>query len=336
MREIAAWCVAVRAPAAIVRGVLAAVDAAAAANSEELLERAAASARSVLPRAALREDAGPIAPRTADATTTYENGLVRATLSSTGALLDCTAPSAGSIVALGNVVTLDRGWRGRAPGEPDGSAVRDGAFEVLLRLADARCALNVEVRAREPFVRCEAAVRGRGTLVVENCFTASEVLVECGGPNRERFAVVRAPDAALALLSLDGAQWKQRALRGEGTAVDQHVAEANGLATAAWAFVPVPDGESMGALEHLWQRYAHGPRVRLFRSIDDAVVVETCAPASEEGWVQVSVRECNGVAATMRVRSAGRMSEAVGAAIEAEDLVAPLAAFERRTLRVRF
>lgn len=315
MRETAAWCVAVRAPAAVVRGVLAAVDAAAAAGSEERLERAAASARSVLPRAARRDDEGPVVAQIAGATATYDNAFIRATFASSGALLECSAPSAGNILALGNVVTLDRGWRGRS---------------------DAGCTTSVEVRRREPFVRCEAIVGGRGALVVENRFTASEVRVERGGPAGERFAVVRASEAALALFSLDGAQWKRRALRAGGTAVDQRIVEGDADAPRAWAFVPVPAGESIGALEHVWQRYAYGPRVRLFRSLDEAVVVDTCAPASEEGWVEVSVRECNGLAASMRVRSAGRAVEAVGAAIEGEDLVAPLAAFERRTLRVRF
>ncbi len=302
---------------------------------EELI-RLTASANGMLPRARPANDRPAVDPVADGGDWLFDNGIVRARVAANGSLTQCTLANGPSLVAPANVAVVDAGrWRGIKHAKPVSSAVVDDALEVHLVAGAAKIAMRVELRPDEPFLRVNAAAAGTGALRMEHRFAAPRVAL-CG-PDGERCALISADTAAIAICALDLAAWKVRELPKGGVAVDAPLGAIDGDgAAASWAFAPLRVDASKGEAETLWQQFAYETRVRLFQSTDYGVLVEGCGPADDGDGVMVTVRECNGVAGTMRVRCGGRMREADGATIEQEYLVAPIGASETREIRVRF
>jgi len=239
--------------------------------------------------------------------------------------------------------------------------------------------MRIELRDGERSLRVELDVdwRARRTLLrVENRFAVQTGEVTYGSPHGtlvrsalrntpaerakfevpgQRFAAVRdARGEGAAILSLDTYGWSALSQGSEialghsllrGTTWPDPEADI-GSHRLAYAFAPVRS-ISIGALERAWIRFAHEPRVRLFTSENQSVLVVACKPAEDRDGAIVRVRECDGQACSARLRSGARVAaaHAVDAlerrienpvAIENETLVFDLKAFELRSLRVRF
>ncbi len=87
--------------------------------------------------------------------------------------------------------------------------------------------------------------------------------------------------------------------------------------------------------------------MRLFTTEDEDVLVVACKPAEDRDGAIVRVRECDGQARSVRLRSGARVASAHAVdalerpvenavSIEGETLVFELNAFELRSFRVRF
>lgn len=330
-----AWCVAVRgAPSAL--GVLTKrLNAALASRDADELTRLAASASAILPRGRAPDVPAQNDPIAEGDGWTFDNGVASARILANGVLTECARSDARSIVAPANVLVVEAGWRGHKQAKAVAGTVAGGGADLQLSAGGARLAMRVELQAGEPFVRVDVAAAGSGDAWVENRFAASRVTL-CG-PQRERCALIASDTAALAILALDAARWRQRELPKGGVAVDMQLGDVAGEgASASWAFAPLAADASAGEAEAMWQRFVYGPRVRLFQSTEYGVLVEGCGPADDGDGVIVTLRECDGRARDMRVRCGGRMREAEGATIDREYLVAPIGANETRELRVRF
>ena len=171
----------------------------------------------------------------------------------------------------------------------------------------------------------------------------------------QRFALARDSSAAFALLSLDTYGWSARTLPKGGIHVGHSLLRGTtwpdptadqGHNSFAYAFAPA-GADSIGALEHLWERFAHESRVRLFVSEQEHVIVAAVKPAQDGRGVIVRIRECDGTAGIARIRCGGRVRgvEPVDAmerpcagtvSIEAETLVAPIGPFALRSFRAVF
>ena len=114
----------------------------------------------------------------------------------------------------------------------------------------------------------------------------------------------------------------------------------------SYAYAPFASART-GALERAWLRFVHEPRVRLFTTEDESILVVACKPAEDGDGAVLRVRECDGEARIVRLRSGARVVsvQAVDAlerpiesavALENETLVFQMKAFEIRSFRVRF
>ena len=159
----------------------------------------------------------------------------------------------------------------------------------------------------------------------------------------------------LAFFALDSYGWSARTLPGGGIQLGHSLLRGTtwpdpeadlGEARLSWAYAPFA-GATTGAIERAWESFAYERRVRLFTTSDDAVLVVACKPAADGDGVIVRVRECDGTARPLRLRSGGRMREAVAVdglerplpndvRIENEELVATIPGFGLRSFRVRF
>lgn len=290
----------------------------------------------MLPRAPAGTTRSACAPTEAGEGWSFDNGLVRARVLANGVLVECALAGGASVVAPANVAAVDGGrWRGIKRAKAVSSATVDDTLELHLLVGAARIAMRVELRAAEPFLRVDAAAAGAGDLRMEHRFAASRV-APCG-PRGERCALVGGDAAAIAVFALDPVAWNVRELPKGGVEVDAPLGTVGGDGIgASWAFAPLQADAGKGLAEALWQRFAYESRVRLFQSTDYGVLVESCGPADDGDGVVITLRECEGVASTLRVRCGGRMREAEGATIEQEYLVAPIGANETRVVRVRF
>lgn len=172
----------------------------------------------------------------------------------------------------------------------------------------------------------------------------------------QRYAVARDDtQTGLAIFSLDTYGWSARVLPKGGVQIGHSLLRGTtwpderadlGEHHVSYAFAPF-NGVGTGELERAWLQFAHEPRVRLFTCEDPAVLVVACKPAHDGDGVVVRVRECDGAAREVALRCAARMTDAASAdalerpveraiGIEQEHLRFELAAYELRTLRVRF
>jgi alpha-mannosidase len=255
----------------------------------------------------------------------------------------------------------------------------DGALELDFDFDGSPGEMRIELREGEPFLRIELDVdwHARRTLLrVENRFAVETREVTYGSPHGtivrsalretpaerakfevpgQRFAAVRdARGEGAAVLSLDTYGWSALSDGAEialghsllrGTVWPDPDADG-GPHRLSYAYAPLGSAGT-SALERAWLRFAHEPRVRLFTTEDESVLVVACKPAEDRGGAIVRVRECDGEARIVRLRSGARVAsvQAVDAlerpiesavALENETLVFEMKAFEIRSFRVRF
>ncbi len=240
--------------------------------------------------------------------------------------------------------------------------------------------MRIALCAGEPFLRVDLNVKWRERqrlLRVENWLAVQTDRVTYGAPHGivqrsalrqtpeqqakfevpgQRFAAVQ--DAAgdgLAMFSLDTYGWSARTLPGGGVRLGHSLLRGTTWPDAgadlgehqfSYAYAPLA-GASTGSLESAWMRFAHEPRVRLFSTSDEAVLVVACKPAEDGDGVVVRVRECNGAQHRVSLRSGARMTQALSVdalersidrpvRIEQESLVFDMSPYELRSFRVRF
>jgi alpha-mannosidase len=422
--ELAAWCVAIRAPAAALENLSNGLRDAwqivlrnqfhdvlpgtsirdvyedvvgEYARANEHVDRTIAATRSMLPRAARRGRADrSCAPARDGDAWRFDNGLIGVRVLDNGTIVHCAAAGGKNIVAQANALALyrdrpakweawnvDAGYeRSRRAGKPGAASVVDDALQVPFDLGRSGATMRIGLMDGEPFLRVDLTVdwrERRRLLRVENWLPLAAPRATYGSPHGtierstrrdtpqerskfevpgQRFAVVRDDDGAgLAIFSLDTYGWSARTLEAGGVRVGHSLLRGTtwpdehadlGRHDLAWAFVPLAPGVSIGTLERTWQRFAHEPRVLLFRCSDDSVLVTCCKPAEDGDGVIVRVRECDGIARSADIFCGGRMRavEAVDGLerplsgqplpIQGEAFVATLPAFGLRTYRVRF
>jgi hypothetical protein len=340
--EQLAWCTAMHSPREIVERLRAYLDEARQARDErarELVATIAGSAAAMLPRG--RERTPELAaPRRDDDSYLFDNGSVQARFGDKGELLELTARGLENGVAHANLLSARRGRRilRTAPGQ---ARVADHGLEVPFLIGDSPATLRVTLVGGEPFVRADLAVhwRERGArLVLENWFTVSAEPPWFGVSDAHLCALDDAR-AGIAVFALDTIGWSVRALpKGGAHVAHTLVSEPAAAVQRSWAFAPL-HGATPGKIEAAWERFAYPPRVRLFTSDTPNVIVAACAPAPDGDGVVVTVRECEGRDAPLRLRCGARMRSAEPAEevrIEAEELVAMIRAHATASFRVRF
>lgn len=255
----------------------------------------------------------------------------------------------------------------------------ESGLEIDVTIGASPATLRLALHAGEPFLRVDLAVdwQERQTLLrVENWLAIDTAAVTYGAAHGtiersarnetpqdrakfevpgQRFAAASDATRGLAIFSLDTYGWNARSLTKGGLHLGHSLlrgtawpdADADrGPMRLSWAYAPFRRATT-GALEQAWEQFAHERRVRLFTSSDDALLVVACKPAADGDGVIVRVRECDGQARPLRLRSGGRMREAVAvdglerpigsdARIENEELVATIPGFGIRSFRVRF
>jgi alpha-mannosidase len=363
-------------------------------RAQALIVSALDAARAILPRAP-RHDRDPqaCAPEAVGDRVRFDNGIIGATLSRDGVILDLTGGDGSATVIQGNALmayrdrprkwdawNIDSGYdRHRVRVRTTGSTLHDDGHEVRFRIGSSCGTMRVALNQGEPFLRVELAVdwKEKHTLLrVENWLAITAEGVTYGAPhgvvtrsNRrrtpeqrarfevpgQRFALARDAHAGVAILSLDTYGWSARRLPKGGTQIGHSLLRSArwpdsradvGEAQLTWAFFPVAKA-NIDQIERGWEHFAFAPRVRLFQSDDDRILVVACKPAHDGDGVIVRVRECNGEPGSIRVRCAARMRSVEGVdgvertidgviTIEGEEIVASISANGLRSFRVRF
>ena len=259
------------------------------------------------------------------------------------------------------------------------AGIQDGALHFSFAIGRSRAGMRAALYAGEPFLRIELQtewIERHRLLRVENTLPMHVQTVTYGTPHgsiqrstaaaspqeRAKFEVpgqryALAHDAGgtgLAMLTRDTYGWSARAFA-SGTHVGHSLLRAprwpdphadRGEQILSYAFAPVSSG-SVGAVERLWERFACEPRVRLFTSDQERVLVVACKPAEDGDGVIARVRECDGRSGEVNLRSGGRMREAAcvdaferpaagTVAIREESLTFEIGAFAIRSFRIRF
>ncbi len=292
------------------------------------MDLVAQSANAMLPRANLQPPQ-PCRPTHDDEGVHFDNGLLRALVNPQGALLELVTPRMRVPVSQANLLTRAR---------PAGFEVHDEGIRVQFMIAKSPATMEIELRRGEPFLRVALAVEWRErwrALKLENWFAIATDEVRYG--EGKRFAAISDARAGIAIFAVDSLRWEARALRKGGMHLAAELLRDRGPAQLAWAFAPFEPGVSMGALEQAWEFFAYPPRVRLFTSDDPAVHVVETKPGPDGDDVIVRVRECDGLARQLRLRSGARMRGVdEDAKIEGESIIADIDGFGERTFRVRF
>ncbi len=275
---------------------------------------------------------------------------------------------------------LDAGYeRNRLNVKPAGFDTADGALNVRFDVAGSPLTMQVSLLQDEPFVRVDAAIDWRADrtiLRLENWLTAGDGRVRFGSPHGtidramendtpagrarfevpgQRFASVSDGGAGFALFSLDTYGWSARRLPEGGMQLGHSLLRSprwpdpkadRGEMRLSWAFAP-HSGATTGALERAWEYFAMPPRVRLFTTNDDAVLITAVKPAQSGDDVIVRIRECDGAARTVRIRCGARMRSVqsvdglerpldLPVTVEGEELVATIDRYSLRSFRVSF
>jgi alpha-mannosidase len=281
---------------------------------------------------------------------------------------------------------VDAGYeRGEVAVSSQPATVADGALNVPFDIGGSRATMRLSLAAGEPFLRVDLAVdwrERRRLLRTESELALVADDVAYGAPHGvvirsartdtaerraqyevpgQRFAFVRddARGFGLACFALDTYGWNgRRALASSGdggvhlghsllrgTTWPDPLADV-GEHRLSWAYAPT-ENWSYGAIERAWQRFAAEPSVPLFDSDDEAVLVVATKPAEDGDGVILRLRECNGVARSVRIRCGGRMREVQpvdalerpcegSVTIERESIVAGIGAYGLRSFRVGF
>jgi alpha-mannosidase len=220
--------------------------------AEELIAGVIGSAQTMLPRAQ-RPLSTPqaVAPREDDGAYVFDNGLLRARVANSGAIVELAAGKARSICSQANVLALyedkprqwdawnvDRGYDRRASAAaPKGARIEADALIVDFRIGSSAASMRIWLVEGEPFLRVELDVAWNEThklLRVENWLALQSDSVTYGSPHGvvqrtaraqtpaeqakfevpgQRFACVRNADGnGLALFTLDTYGWSARTL----------------------------------------------------------------------------------------------------------------------------
>jgi alpha-mannosidase len=250
--ELAAWCLAVRAPASSTRALrddlrtawtivlrnqrdnVAAGSAPAAPyaemnaeydRAERIVARVRESARAILPRAmASGEALAPCAPqRASDGTFTFENGIVRAIARPDGTLIELAAEGGPNLVALANGLAGSVDGR-RVRVRPNGAIVEDDALVVRFAIGKRSSAtLRLALYAGEPYLRADLAVawhEDRASLRLEHRFAVNAQNVRFGTPHGActRTLVPRTPEER-AMSEIPAQRWVHVDVGGRGCAL---------------------------------------------------------------------------------------------------------------------
>ncbi|MDQ6932491.1 MAG: hypothetical protein M3160_04880 [Candidatus Eremiobacteraeota bacterium] len=275
---------------------------------------------------------------------------------------------------------IDAGYQRRTIGVAAGRAcLNEGALEVPITMGRSHFTMRLELRKSEPFLRVEIdgvwnelhrLLRVENTLNIDatevTYGTPHGTLVRCSRSDTaarraqfevpgQRYALVREETgAALALLTLDTYGWNAT-LRGGAVHLGHSLLRApvwpdpaadRGEQHLEYAFAPFSN-VSIGLVERTWHTYAHGPRVALFASQDDGVLVVACKPADDGGGVILRIRECDGRPCTANVVCAAeprsviaidalerRTAQRVG--LQGQTIVAEIGPYALRSFRVCF
>ncbi len=181
----------------------------------------------------------------------FDNGLLRATLRPSGAIVELAAAGARNVVTNANLLAIykdrpakweawniDNGYqRSLRGGLPSAPKLHDGRLEISFRIGKSTATMWIELLVGEPFVRVELVIdwRDRRRLLrLENWLPLPTDRVTYGTPHGtidragglqtpqdrakfevpgQRFAIARdAKGAGLAILALDTYGWSARAL----------------------------------------------------------------------------------------------------------------------------
>ena len=275
---------------------------------------------------------------------------------------------------------IDAGYeRSRTPAKPQEAAIVDDALEIPFEIDDSRATMRISLGANDPFLRVDFTVawnERRRLLRMESWFAVDAQSVTYGAPHGvversarrdtpelraryevpgQRFAFVRDGGRAVAVFALDTYGWSARALADGGLALGHSLLRSTtwpdphadrGEHRLSWAFAPA-SGAPIGALERAWEAFAGTSRVPLFETDDESVLVAACKIAEDGDGAIVRLRECDGVARTVRLRCGARMREVVEvdalerslderAAMRGEAFEATVPAYGLRAYRVRF
>ncbi len=222
------------------------------AQAEELAASVLASAQAMLPRApAAISPPQPVAPREIDGEFVFDNGLLEARVTRTGAIVELRARGHRSVCSQGNVLALYRdkprqweAWnldssyeRSMRRAQPKSARIESGALAVDFLFAKSPGTMRITLHDGEPFLRVDLDVdwRERRTLLrVENWLPVQTDRVTYGSPHGvvtrsalrqtpaerakfevpgQRFASVRdVTDDGLAIFALDTYGWNARVL----------------------------------------------------------------------------------------------------------------------------
>ncbi|MBC5800810.1 MAG: alpha-mannosidase [Candidatus Eremiobacteraeota bacterium] len=216
-------------------------------RADTLVARAAAGARSVLPRSGTAgADAPFVEPQSDGRNYRFENRLLTAVVRCDGTIVELRLGDEKNVVTSANVLrayvdrpnswqawNIDRGYAKRPRKvRATGAGIIDGALEVRYALGASRFTARLSLAPQEPFLRVDVAVdwRERHTLLrCENELPLQQVRARFGTPHGtvertayprsaaerakfevpgQRFACVAAPDGrGLAVLTLDTYGW---------------------------------------------------------------------------------------------------------------------------------
>ena len=270
--------------------------------------------------------------------------------------------------------------RRRVPIKPQGSAIEDDGVVVRFTIGKRSSAtMRVELLAGEPYVRVTLAVNWNESHVllrVDHRIAVSAREVRFGEPHgsllrsaypqteaerarfevpAQRYAFVDDGARGCAILALDTYGWNALGLRDGGVRVGMSLLRSPGWPDPkadrgehriAYALAPTA-GAPPSAVEATWKAYADIERVRLFTCEDPSVLIVATKPADDGNGVILRVRECDGGARSVAVRSGGRMRSvqsvdacertvAGSVRIEGEDLLFDLPAYALRTIRITY
>lgn len=222
------------------------------AKAEELVASVLASAGSMLPRATAPPAAAePMQPQERDGVFIFDNGLLQAHVTPSGAIVDLRIAGGRSVCSQANVLALyddkpkqweawniDAGYEKRMRhAKPQSSRVENGALVIDFLFGESPASMRIALHTGEPFVRVDLTVdwRERRTLLrVENWLPVQTDCVTYGSPHGsitrsarnetpeerakfevpgQRYAIAR-DDArsGVAILALDTYGWSARVL----------------------------------------------------------------------------------------------------------------------------
>ena len=276
---------------------------------------------------------------------------------------------------------LDRAYAAkRVALKPTGAAIEDGALVVRFAIGKrSRATMALTLRVGEPFLRVELAVawhEDHVVLRVEHRIAVAARAVRYGQPHgslvrtaypqtpaeaakfevpAQRYMLIDDGERGLAILAPDTYGWNAVGLKAGGIRAGMSLLRAptwpdagadRGEHRIEYALAPTA-GALPSALEAAWHGYVSAPRVRLFESDCDNVIVVATKPADDGRGAIVRVRECDGLRVDVGLRCGGRVRavESVDAcerptdgvvSLAGEDLRFELRPFALRSFRVEF